>query len=106
MQAMAALLEQVNDQETATAAAPEFTRIRQELVSLLHEEKELPQPSGAIQEAYARHIQAQGNDDAALAERTWGKILELMLEQNPPCYGSADLQDAIRELMEFVITYK
>lgn len=101
MQGMAQCLAPVRDEAGATAAAPEMARHTAALRALLEREKELPPPSDGVQQ-YFRQNRLEAGQAEQLADAAFGRILELLFDQDPPCYGSAPLQEALREFMDLV----
>jgi len=101
MQGMAQCLAPVQDEASATAAAPEMARHIAALRVLLEREKELPPPSEDV-ERHFRQNRLDADRAEHLADAAFGKILELLLDQDPPCYGSAPLQEALQQFMDLV----
>lgn len=87
-------LERVRDEASATAAAPQMPAFTQRLSSLLEQEKALPQPSAELG-AYVERQLTGSPESQKLAERSYGRIFELMTDIEPPCYGSQALQEAL-----------
>lgn len=98
-------LEAIHDEASATEAAPQVALFMQGLADLLGQEKALPVPSDEL----AAYVEEQLMDEPKaeeLAERTYGKIFELSLDQDPPCYGSTALQEAIGQLLRSITGYE
>lgn len=98
-------LGRIHDEASATAAAPQVSHFMQELTLLLEREKELPPPSDELARYIAQQLPDAGQAEQ-LAGQSYGRMLELLLDQEPPCHGSQALQEAIRQLLLSLTGYE
>lgn len=98
-------LGRIHDEASATAAAPQVSHFMQELSRLQKQEKELPPPSDELARYIAQQLPDAGEAEQ-LAGQSYGRMLELLLDQEPPCHGSQALQEAIRQLLLSLTGYE
>ncbi len=99
---LATVLEPVKDISSARAAAPAVLEIVQSLVDLAGKSAALPQPTREEEEELREQLAEI--DTATLSERAIGKILDLLTATDPPCYGSAELREALTPLVNMLMS--
>ena len=90
----------VHDKESADKVAPSISALTEKLKHMHEQEQKLPIPPAAIQTLLKKHH----HDYKKLSQEGVGKAIELIYEQEQPCYGSILLEKALSELLrEFCV---
>ena len=87
---LGSVLAGVNDFLTAEKATPKVQSIVQQLAELTTRESVLPSPTPDIVEYVNEQLKTV--DSKATAERSLGKVIDLLTLTDPPCHGSRTLE--------------
>lgn len=98
---LATVLDAVKDKLTADAAVADTQLIIQQLAILMEKETQLPAPTPAV-EAYVQR-KLMEVDIEELSERSIGKIIELLAQTDPPCYGSRELTKMLKTFTDGIM---
>lgn len=98
---LATLLQPVTDWSTANKAAPQAEIIVNRLAAILDKMAQLPPPTPEIEQYVAEQLSKL--DSADIAERSLGKVIDLLTQVDPPCYGARDLTEPLQRLAELLM---
>lgn len=98
---LATLLQPVTDWSSANKAVPETEKIVDRLTEIREQMSGLPAPTPEI-EAYVTEQLAK-LDTEAIAERSLGRVIDLLTLTDPPCYGSKELAAPLLRLAEQIL---
>lgn len=94
-------LKNVTDKPTAEAAAPGVLSLVLHLRELDERQRLLPAPTTAISDYVSTELREV--DMHELAERSMGKVIDLLTLADPPCYGATELTKALNLLVEDIL---
>ncbi len=95
------VLHSVTDWSSANKAAPQTELLANRLAELMTKARELPPPTSDIQLFVSEKL-AEVNA-AEVAERSLGKLIDLMTLIDPPCYGAEELTKALQHIANLLM---